>query len=138
MTVTANLQITDLENNQGSPEVTVNDAHDIMDAAIAGVLVHNMSSDADYTLLTTGTAPYEWQNAVIEITDTTSPQTLTATRNIIIPDYPKAYDIINSTGQSIVLASGTTSPVTGITIATGKAARLYYDGSSVRRITADA
>jgi len=138
MSLTTYLDITDLESNQNTPEVTVNDAHDILCAAVGGVLVHNMASDADYTLATTGTPPYEWHNMVINITDTTSPQTLTATRNIIVPSKKKVYVLKNDTAQSLVLASPAASPVTGITVATGKTAILYFDGTNVIRLTADA
>jgi len=134
MTTTANLNVTNLTVNQNNPDVVENEAKAIFDAAIAGALVHNMASDADNTLDTaTGAAPFEWQNAVINVTD--SGVLLTVTRNIITPDYNKVYIFKNDTAQSLVLK---TSAGTGITVATLKTAVLYCDGTNVIRITADA
>lgn len=60
----------------------------------------------------------------------------TAQRDVIVPLVPRAYDVICSTttnGIRVIGASGT-----GIAIAVGKAARVFCDGTNVRRITADA
>ena len=137
MTTTTNLTITHLQADQEQPEDTENESKDILDGALAGLLTHNMASDADYTLATTGTVPYEWQNMVVTITDTTSPQVLTATRNIIVPAKAKLYVFKNDTAQSLVLAING-SPLAGITVATAKTAILNCTGSAIIRITADA
>jgi len=134
MTTTANLTITHLTANQNNPDVTENESKDIFDGAIAGLLTHNMASDADYTLLTTGTPPYEWQNSTIEITDTTSPETLTTGRNIIVPDNNNVYIFVNNTAQTLTLK---TSAGSGIAVATLKTAFLRCDGTNVVRVTAD-
>ena len=133
MTLTAYLDITDLNNNQNTPEVTVNEGHDILVAAIAGRLVHNMASDADYTLDTTTTPkPFEWQNRTVEITDTGT--LLTAARNIIVPAKAKEYVFFNNTAQILTLK---TAAGTGIAVAVGKRAILYCDGTNVVRHGAD-
>lgn len=132
MTATTQLEITHLVPNPVNPDVVENEAKDIFDGAIAGLLTHDMASDVDYTLATTGTPPYEWQNSTIEITDTGV--VLTTTRNIICPNNKKVYIFVNTTAQSLVLK---TSAGTGITVATGKTAILRCDGTDVVRVTAD-
>jgi hypothetical protein len=67
----------------------------------------------------------------IEVTGSNS-----SLRDLIVPLVPRAYDVICSTttnGVRVIGASGT-----GITIAVGKAARVFCDGTNVRRITLDA
>jgi len=132
MTVTTFLEITDLENNQAAPEVTVNEAHDILEAAIAGLLVHNMASDADYSLEVTGTLPYEWHYSRIEVTDTGV--VLTTGRNIIVPDKIKRYVLYNNTAQIITIK---TAAGTGIAVGIGMTAQVFCDGVNVTRETAD-
>lgn len=137
MTTTTFLGITHLTANQASPEVVENESKDTFDGAVAGLLTHNMASDADYTLLTTG-APAEYENMCIEITDTSSPQVVTASspvRAIIAPTTKKLYVFINSTAQSLQLK---TSAGTGIIVATQKTAILRCDGTNIVRVTADA
>ena len=132
MSLTAYLDITDLENNQNTPEVTVNDAHDILAASIAGLLIHDMASDADYTLATTGTPPFEWHNSRIEISDTGA--FLVVGRNIIVPNKGKRYILFNNTLQILTI---TTAAGTGIAVGVGKTAQVYCDGTDVVRETAD-
>ncbi len=133
---TTNLNITQWSAGQAQPEVTIGTAIDILDG-IVGMLTHNMASDADYTLATTGTEPFEWQYGVLRITDTSSPLKLTTTRSIIVPTYPKWYLFKNETAQSLTLKK---SGGTGITVATGKWALLAYTtaDADVIRITPDA
>ena len=133
MTTTTNLNITHIEASQAQKEVTANEAFAILDGAVAGLLTKEMTSDADYTLATTGTAPYEWQRAAIKITD--SPSTLTTGRNIIVPAEAKPYIFINATAQTLTLK---TSAGSGIAVAASKTALLYCDGTNVVRVTADA
>ena len=132
MTTTTNLEVTHLESNQNQPDVTVNAALDLLDTAVAGMLTHNMASDADYTL-STASDPEEWQYAVVKITDTGT--VLTAGRNIVVPTNTKLYVLINGTAQTLTLK---TSAGTGIAVATTKAAILFCDGTNVVRVTADA
>lgn len=131
MTTTTGLEITHLDENQDSPDVTVNAAFDRIDVAIAGLLTHAVATDADYTLAT-GTSPPEWLFPVVQVTDTGA--TLTAGRNIVIPSNVKSYVLVNETAQSLTLKTATG---TGIAVAASRAARLQCDGTDVFRITAD-
>jgi len=132
MTTTSNLQISHIAASQAQKEVTANEAFDILDGAGAGQLVHDMTSDADYTLATTGTPPYEWQRACVKITDTGT--VLTAARNIVVPDAAKPYIFINATGQPLTVKTAAGS---GVAVAAGATALLYCDGTDVVRVTAD-
>lgn len=89
--------------------------------------VVNMASDANKTLTQA--------EALIDILEITS-TTLTATRDIILPLIPRMYVVFNNTtgSQSIrfIGASGT-----GITVANGKRAIIYADGTNIVRVTAD-
>lgn len=132
MMSTANLAIAYLSVSQAQKEVTANAAFDVLDSVAAGILVHEMAADADYTL-STATTPQEWQYAAIKITDT--PTTLTTGRNIIVPVNKKFYIFINATAQTLTVK---TAAGTGIAVAAGKTAILLCDGTNVVRVTADA
>lgn len=73
----------------------------------------------------------EARNDILEFTGT-----LTAARNIVIPLQVRQYTVFNNTtggfGLQFIGASGT-----GITVAAGKRAILYADGTNVVRVTAD-
>lgn len=107
----------------------------LLEAAICGLLTHDMASDADYTLTTTG-SPEEWHYGTIEITDTGV--VLTTGRNIIIPAsreaYPRTFVFVNNTAQTLTLK---TASGTGIAVSTTKTAILRCDGTDVVRVTAD-
>lgn len=93
-----------------------------------GKLVKSMPSDANYTLL--------HAEALCDILEFTGGTTLTATRNIVIPLMTKQYTVFNNTtGAQSLQFIGATG--TGITIATGKKAIIYADGTNVVRVTAD-
>lgn len=83
-------------------------------------------SDANYTL-TAAEADVDY----IKV----SSGTITTTRDLIVPvAFPKEWTVINGNAQSvrIIGASGT-----GITVATGKTAKVFADGTNVVRVTAD-
>jgi hypothetical protein len=88
----------------------------------------SMTSDANKTL-----SAAEAASGILHVTSTVS---LTATRNIVVPLTPRQWTVRNGTtgAQSIQVigASGA-----GITIATGKLAIVYSDGTNVVRVTAD-
>ena len=89
----------------------------------------SFASDANKTL-----QPWEYQAEVLNIGSGT---TLTATRNLVVPNIPDAvwHVINNATGAQsvqVIMASGT-----GITIATGKAAMVRCNGTNIERMTAD-
>lgn len=83
-------------------------------------------SDANTTL-----SFAEVRNQIIEITGT-----LTAARNIVLPLKPRQWTVFNNTtggfGLQFIGASGT-----GITVAAGKRAIVYSDGTNIVRATAD-
>ena len=128
---TPNLAIPAFVDGQNNPDVTINTASDILDG-LADALVHDMASDADYTLGTTGAYPREWQHMVIQITDTGV--VLTPGKNIIVPDNTRVYLFKNDTAQTLTLKNSGT----GIAVATLKWALLRSDGTNVVRITPDA
>lgn len=92
---------------------------------IAGRLVQAMA-DANQTLsLAAGVCE------IIELTGA-----LTALRNVVVPLGPKQWTVFaNTTGGFGVQVIGATG--TGITIADGKRAIVYADGTNVVRVTAD-
>lgn len=83
-------------------------------------------TDANLTL-----SNVETRNQILEFTGT-----LTAARNIVLPLQPDQYTVFNNTtggfGLQFIGATGT-----GITIAAGKRAIIYADGTNVVRVTAD-
>lgn len=130
MATSPNLLITHLDANVSQPEVPLNTGTDLLDEIIAGILVHDMASDADYTLSTI-TDPQEWQHAEINITDTGV--NLTTARNIIVPINEKVYIFRNDTAQSLTLK---TSAGTGITVTAGSVNTVRCDGTDVVVTTA--
>lgn len=98
MATTPNLLITHIEANQSQKEVTANEAFDTLDEGLAGELVHNMASDANYTLVTTEPSK-EHENLVLHITDTGV--VLTTTRDIILPDQKQLHVAWNDTAQTL-------------------------------------
>ncbi|MCP4034870.1 MAG: hypothetical protein GY734_26975 [Herbaspirillum sp.] len=121
---TTNLELPEITTGQSDKATTHNEALGIIDS-LSGVLVHDMSTDADYTLLTT-TTPEEWQYGVLKVTDTGV--VLTAGRNIIVPDNAKLYVLDNATAQTITLK---TSAGSGVGVAAGLTQLLYCDGTNV-------
>lgn len=96
----------------------------LIEQAITGVASVPMT-DANYTLTSLNGSVDEARNAVITMTSGVS---LTATRNVIIPNVDKLYTFKNSTtgGQSIVVK---TSAGVGITVPNGKTVSLYCNGT---------
>lgn len=96
----------------------------LIEESIAGVASITMS-DANYTLTTANGATDQSRQAVLLLTGT-----LTATRNVICPSVQKIYLVDNATsgGQDIVIK---TSAGTGVTVANGKTALVYCDGTNV-------
>ena len=136
MAVTTNLNVTKWTAGQSQPEVPVSVSMDIFDGQ-AGMLTHNMASDAAYTLATTGSEPFEWQYGVIRITDTSSPHTLTGGVDIIFPTYPVVFMFRNDTAEILTVKK---SCGTGIQVGAAKWAMLAYTAADadIIRLTADA
>jgi hypothetical protein len=95
---------------------------------IGGRLARVIASDANITL-----TQAEASNDILDFTSSVS---LTATRNVVVPLASKQWTVYNGTtgAQSLqfIGASGT-----GITVANGKRAIVYSDGTNVVRATAD-
>lgn len=83
-------------------------------------------TDADYTLLAA-----EYECPIIRFGWTG----WTAGRNVIVPSVSAEYTIVNDTGQTATVKA---SSGTGVAIANGKSAKVFYDGANVRRLTLDA
>lgn len=132
MAQTTSIKATLLESDQAQPEVTVNAALNLFDAAAGQLLSHAVATDGDYTLAT-GTDPPEWVFGTVEVTDTGG--TLTGAANVFCPAHEKAYRFVNRTAQALTLRTATGSG--GIAVAAARAAVLQCDGAVVFRITAD-
>jgi hypothetical protein len=93
-----------------------------------GKLARAIASDANITLT--------HAEALCDILEFTSGVSLTATRNVVLPLAAKQYTVFNNTtgAQSLqfIGASGT-----GVTVANGKRAIIYADGTNIVRVTAD-
>lgn len=101
----------------------------VIPAGIAGKLARVMASDANITL-----TQAEACNDILQITSSIS---LTATRNIVVPLPAQQWTVYNgTTGAQSLQFIGATG--TGITVANGKRAILYSDGTNVVRVTPDA
>ena len=129
MTTTTNLELVHMEALQDDKDVVVNAALDGMDGSIAGMLTHNMTSDADYTINKTTD---EHLNLVLQITD--SGANLSANRNIIVPDLGHMYVAWNNTGGGFSLVFKTASG-TGITVADGEKKLVYSDATNVQFVS---
>lgn len=99
-----------------------------IEEAITGVGNPSFTSDANLTIsLSDSPATQIARNLVLNATSTLS---LTATRNLVVPDGPKQYIVWNNTtgGQSIVVK---TSAGTGVTVPNGAKMHLIADGTNV-------
>lgn len=126
MAITQNLEIVKMEARQDDKELVINDALDVLDGTIAGQLTHDMSSDANYTLLTASDEQY---NFAIKITDGSS--NLTTTRDIVFPDNNQMHIAWNSTGGGHSLNFKTTTG-TGVLVADGEKKLVYSDGTNMQ------
>ena len=93
-----------------------------------GKLARGITSDANITLT--------YAEALCDILDFTSSATLTVTRAVVLPLAAKQYTVFNNTtgAQSLQFIAATG---TGITVANGKRAIIYADGTNINRVTAD-
>lgn len=101
----------------------------LVDAAVAGTATIVQGDVANYTLTTASGATDEARKMFINVTGA-----LTAQRNVVCPAKSKLYGVLNATtgGYDIVFK---TSGGTGITVANGKYALLYCDGTNVVQAT---
>ena len=100
----------------------------VQPTVVAGKLARVIASDANITLT--------WAESANDILQFTSSVSLTTTRNVVVPLAARQWTVYNGTtgAQSLqfIGASGT-----GITVANGKRAIIYADGTNVVRVTAD-
>jgi hypothetical protein len=110
----------------GASTVTSYTDHRLATPEFTGRLAKTMG-DANTTL-----TQAEARNNIIELTGT-----LTAARNIVLPLAVRQYTVFNGStggfGLQFIGASGT-----GITVAAGKRAIVYADGTNIVRVTPDA
>lgn len=132
MTTTNNLDIDHLASNLTSPEPIINEQLDKVDAAIAGRLTINLTTDADYTLADpSGSTPAEWSYPDITFTDTG--EVLTTGRAIIMPSGKGIkWRVANDTAQELTFK---VSGGTGVAVAAGGEAFVYYDGSDIAELS---
>jgi hypothetical protein len=99
----------------------------MVDQAVAGRAVVNMSSDANYTLTALNGTSDEARCAVLRVVSGVS---LTATRDVIVPTAAKLWIVENATtgSQSIQVK---TAAGTGVTIPNGSTYWLRCDGTNV-------
>lgn len=126
MTTTSNFEITHLDPQQSGKEATINDAWNRIDDRMSGMLVHNMTADADYSLDTTNPA-YEHQNYLIRITDTGV--LLTTTRVIQFPANLGPYAFHNLTAQTLQARVGGAGGL--VNLGTGTVNGIYSDGTDM-------
>lgn len=119
MSMSPNLGISLLVQSQSSKYVTVNDAIDALDGAIAGVFSQAMA-DANQTPSTANAMA----NNVIECTGA-----LTADRNLVLPNSKKGYWINNLTTGSHNIVVKTSGSGSTVSVAAGKTF-VYCDGAN--------
>ena len=135
MADTTNIEAPLWTASQNNPDVTVNSGLTVVDSVVAGQNIVDFPSDADHTLVDTGTRPREWQYCVIEMTDIAF--TLSVPRNVIVPDNPRMWHVFNNTTGPGRVLTFKTAAGTGIAVAVGTRAILQCDGTNVVRWTAD-
>lgn len=115
------------ENTNTWGTITNTNLGTLLEESIAGLAAVSMTADTNYTLTTANGATDEARRAVLSVTSTLS---LTATRNVVVPTVTKIYIVYNNTtgGQSLVFK---TLAGSGVTVANGKRAFLYCDGTDV-------
>lgn len=121
---TSNLGIVYVAASQADKEGTINTGFDKLDGSVAGRLVHDYASDADYTLTTN-----ENLNMILDIQD--SGVALTTTRNIILASNTQMHIAVNNTAQIIQFKLSTG---TGASIQPGAMDIVYSDGTNVEAI----
>lgn len=126
MTTTANLEMVKMETRQDDKDLVINDALDVLDSSVAGMLTHDMVTDANYTLLT---ASDEQLYFATKITDGSS--NLSTNRDIIYPDNNQMHLAWNSTGGGHSLNFKTTTG-TGVLVADGEKKLVYSDGTNMQ------
>lgn len=120
-TYTSNLAITKLTAGQSNAHVTVNEALDDVDAAIAGRLA------IDLTGLTTKTLTGAESTAhILHVTATT------AACDLVLQAVPKSWIVVNDGSHTVTVKRASQSGAP--TVAAGASKHLYCDGTDVRAV----
>ena len=127
MAISTNLGFTLVEVSQEDKEGTINNAINGLDTSLSGRLVHDMTSDVDYTI---DTASDEHYNLIIEITDTGN--NLTTSRNIIFPNLSQTHIFKNSTAYSL---TAKTLAGTGVSIPSGGIVLIYSNETNIEEVS---
>ncbi len=105
-------------------DTKLNEALDVIDQSMDGVLSIALAGSTDYTLATTNySTADEAKRRVLKFTGT-----LTAAVNVIVPSVEHEYSVVNACGQTLTIK---TAAGTGVEIPTGYQARVYCDASNV-------
>lgn len=125
---TAALQLPELATNQAQPDVIVNDALEMLDAAVAGQIDIAVAANANINIGTTG-VPAQWQYAVISVSDY-SPTVLTANRDVVWPNVTRRgpFTFVNHTARILTVKR---VGQTGVTVASGATAQLRDNGTDI-------
>jgi hypothetical protein len=122
---TTNLALTEMPSNSLQPSVPFNADILKIDAAIAGTLTIEFSSDANLTL-----TEAQYQQSALVFTD--SPSTLTAGRDVVFPDHFPLMYVKNSTAQTLTLKK---SGQSGVTVLAGAEAIVGSGASDVVKVS---
>lgn len=90
-------------------------------------VTRNFTSDANITLIIV-----DYSARIIQMTDTGV--LLTAGRDVILPKFERTWVVRNGTAQILTFKASTG---TGIAVAAGNVATIYWDGTNMKRATAD-
>lgn len=121
MSTTTYLSITHILENQDQKEVTANEAFDILDGAIAGILTEDLAGDSGDITLDSATAK---KSLLIKCTGA-----LSASVNLIVPSINHGWFFWHAgTDFDVTLK---TSGGTGVTLSPGEAQIVYCDATNV-------
>lgn len=123
MSTTANLGITKLNPGQSNAHVTVNEALDNVDKAIAGRLAISLTGLSTKTL--TGA---ESTNHILHVTATSG------ACDLVVQALPKSWIVVNDGSHTVTVKRASQSSPTPPTVAAGTSKHLYCDGTNVRAV----
>lgn len=127
MTIANDFELVEMSQSQADKYLRHNEDNRRLAAGIAGRLVHDFSSDADYTL-DSSVMIEEWRYRFMEFTDTGTK--LTTGRSVIWPaKNGPVHRVKNSTAQTLTLK---VTGQTGVTITAGSTGRYFYNGTDIQ------
>lgn len=125
-TQTTNLDINHVQEGQNQKEVTANEAFDILDGALAGLVSVDLAGES-------GDVTPDADSLIRTMVIKTS-GAMSGAVNLIVPDNRKVYMVLNNaTGYDVTVK---TAAGTGITLSSTEARFLYCDGTNVVAISA--